>query len=141
MIRSSLKTFLLILLPAGVFLSSCGQPEGDPGPSENSEKIVLARINGTPVLLSEFVPYIQSFLDDDPEDLGGISTRELFDEYLSQVLLLKEADKAGIEIPQEELEQYMSDWSISQEETASREMEPMIRDYLKVQKEYLAFLA
>ncbi len=134
MIRSSLKTFLLILLPAGVFLSSCGQPEGDPGPSENSEKIVLARINGTPVLLSEFVPYIQSFLDDDPEDLGGISTRELFDEYLSQVLLLKEADKAGIEIPQEELEQYMSDWSISQEETASREMEPMIRDYLKVQK-------
>lgn len=134
MIRSSLKTILLLLLPAGPLLSSCGLPAGDPGPSENNEKIVLARINGSPVLLSEFVPYIQSFLDDEPEDLEGISTRELFDEYLTQVLLLKEADKAGIVIPQEELEQYLGEWSINQEETSSGEMELMIRDYLKVQK-------
>jgi parvulin-like peptidyl-prolyl isomerase len=134
MIRSSLKKILLLLLAAGLLLSSCGLPSGDPGQPENSEKIVLARINGTPVLLSEFFPYIQSFLDDEPEDLGGISTRELFDEYLTQVLLLKEADKTGIVIPQEELEQYLVEWSISQEETSSMEMEPMVRDYLKVQK-------
>ncbi|MFH1965696.1 MAG: peptidylprolyl isomerase, partial [Acidobacteriota bacterium] len=134
MIRSSLRTILLLLLLTGGFLCSCNRPAGAPGAPENNEEIVLAHINDTPVLLSEFTPYFRSFLDDDPEDISNISTREMFDGYLTQILLLKEAEKLGIEVPEEDLKQYLGEWSIKQEEIETQEIEPMIRDYLKVQK-------
>lgn len=134
MIRSYLKTILLLLLLTSGSLCSCNRPAEAPAAPENNEEIILARINGTPVLLSEFTPYFRSFLGDDPEDTGNISSRELFDKYLTQILLLKEAEKAGIEVPEENLKQYLEEWSIKQEEIEPQEIEPMIRDYLKVQK-------
>ena len=134
MIGFSLKTILPLLLLTCGFLCSCNRPAGVPAESENNEEIVLAHINDTPVLLSEFTPYFRSFLDDDPEDTSNISAREMFDEYLTQILLLKEAEKAGIEVPEADLKQYMEEWSIKQEEIEPKEIEPMIRDYLKVQK-------
>lgn len=134
MIRSLLKTILLLLLLTSGSLCSCNRPAEAPASPENNEEIILARINGTPVLLSEFTPYFRSFLGDDPEDTGNISSRGLFDKYLTQILLLKEAEKAGIEVPEEDLKQYLEEWSIKQEEIEPQEIEPMIRDYLKVQK-------
>ncbi len=73
-------------------------------------------------------------MDEDLEGVGDISTRKLFDEYLTQILLLKEAEKVGITIPEEEVQRYLSEWAVNQEETSTQEMEPIIRDYLKVQK-------
>lgn len=134
MISSFLKKIpLLILLTSGL-LSSCGRPADTPTDPEKNKKITLAQIDGTPVFSSDFTSYIRSFLDDDPEDIDNISTRELFDEYLTQLLLLKEAEKNGVEIPEEDLIQYLGEWSIKQEESDSQEIKPMIRDYLKVQK-------
>ncbi len=134
MIRSACTTTTFVLLLACGFLTSCNRPAGDSSSPGNNKKIVLATINGNPVLLSEFVPYLRSFIDEDLEDVGDISTRKLFDEYLTQILLLKEAEKTGIAITEEEVKQYLNEWTINQEESSSQEIEPVIRDYLKVQK-------
>jgi len=122
-----------MLLSAGLSVS-CSGPAEDAGLPGDTKEIFLAHIDETPVLLSEFTEYIESFLDDDLEDVGTVSTRELFNGFLTQILLLREAGKAGIEISDEEVRRHLAEWSINQGESSSGEMEQVIRDYLKIQK-------
>ena len=129
----STKAILLLLMSAGL-AASCSRPAEKAESSESNQPLILARINGNPVYLSEFSRYIQSFLNDDPEEMGYVSTRELFGEYLTQTILLTEAEKAGIEVTEKELDGYINEWATSQDGLDAQAIESSISEYLKVQK-------
>jgi len=123
----------LLLLAIGALIS-CSESPATPNSAGNRQDVTLATINGKPLLLSDFNQYLASFLDGDLEEVNTVSTRELFDGFLNQVLLLREADDAGIVIPDAEISGHLEEWSLNRGENDSAEMESAIRDYLKVQK-------
>ncbi len=133
MIKISFPESLLLLIFSAFFVS-CADPADGSGSVAGNEEVQLAIIDGEPLLLSEFNGYLESFLDDDLEDVGTVSTRELFDGFLTQILLLREAEKSGIKISDIEVRQHLEEWSLTQGDTNTDEMKEVIRDYLKVQK-------
>lgn len=125
-----LKTLLVLL----GMLVSCTAPEENLEPSLSDNRVILARIDGDPVYLSDFRNYIRSFLDGGAEAAGMIPSRELFDEYLTRIILLKEADKAGVKVTDEEIDRHILNWALHSPEESTPDIKKAARDFLKVNK-------
>jgi len=123
----------LILVYSG-FSLSCGKTGEEDTSAPVRQEIVLARINEEPVYLADFKRHIQTVLDDDLDDTQTLSTREMLDEYITQRILLKEADKAGIEITDAELLQHINEWADAEETENAQGIEESVREFLKIHK-------
>lgn len=133
-IRNQLLSTACLIFVAAVLSLSCGENGTKDTPDPGRREVVLALIDEEPVYLADFRHHIQSVLDDDLEDAETVSTREMLDEYITQLILLREADKAGIQVSEAELIQYVNAWADAEESLESRDIEKSIRDYLKIHK-------
>jgi hypothetical protein len=94
---------------------------------------VLARLNGDPILEKEFEDFLMITQGELSEDPQPVPRKELFREFLSRKLLLKEAQNAGIEVDPLRVEEYMRKWTAREVEEA-QEVSGRIRDFLTAQK-------
>jgi parvulin-like peptidyl-prolyl isomerase len=129
------------LIPAAAFVlvllldSACKSPTQTTsvGTEVVSTQRVLARLNGEVIPEKEFHDFLaitQGELSGAPQ---SVPRRELFQEFLTRKLLLQEASKAGTQVDDARVAEYLRQWTAREVEEA-RGFSRHIRDFLKVQK-------
>lgn len=98
-------------------------------PSGSQDSNLLARVNGEPIYKSEF----DEFLDHSGAVEPSIETlRDLFRDFVTRRLVRQEALKEGIVVPAEEVEEYISQWTLAG--FAEESIEQHVHEFLLVQK-------
>ena len=129
--RHSISVWATVLM----LFSGCDEPAENPsvGAEVVSLQRVLARLNGETITekeFSEFLLITQGELVGDPRP---VPRRELFREFLTSKLLLWEAKRAGTEVDESRVDEYLRQWTAKESEEASG-LSEQIRDYLTAQK-------
>ncbi|MGH9342041.1 MAG: foldase protein PrsA [Acidobacteriota bacterium] len=120
------SVLMLVLVACGV---DNFQQTSSPEPDH-----VIARIEGQPITQTDFDQFISvSSSPAGDEDIPRFRT-ELFREFVSQQILLKEAEAAGIAVSDAEVKQELQDWLSPEPVEVPPELELRTRRFLKVQK-------
>ncbi|MEE2821580.1 MAG: peptidylprolyl isomerase [Acidobacteriota bacterium] len=93
----------------------------------------IAVINGEPIRERQFEDFV-SLDPDEPESDSSISRKNiLFREMVAEQLVLREADKAGVSVLDEEVQQQLADW-FSGGQSVTPALQERVRALLKIQK-------
>lgn len=126
--------FTAIIVLTWLLSASCQVSEkSSVGTEVVSMQRILCRLNGEAILEEEFDGFLsitQGELSGDPQP---VPRRELFREFVTNRLLLKEAKNSGVQVDETRVEEYMRQWTAREVEEA-QEVSNQIRDFLTVQK-------
>jgi parvulin-like peptidyl-prolyl isomerase len=127
---------LTVLLSAAWSAAGCGTVEettSKPTAVPFKPPRVIARVNGEAVLEDEFRAFIAFLQADLHEDTHSLPLEALFHEFLSQELLLQEATKDQLQVPQDEIDYYLAQWTVDLDEV-SEDVQHSVHDFLLTQK-------
>lgn len=120
---------LLIVLASGC--RNTGTSESTPAPEK--ERRVIAVVNGEKVYANDFERFLGFAQGELTEDPSPIPTRELFSDFITNRLLLQEAKKEGVTVGEDELREYVAQWT-PREGTDESDLLDNVYDYLLTQK-------
>jgi peptidyl-prolyl cis-trans isomerase C len=122
--RAALLSFLLLLAGHG----GCRQAA-----EEWPKEPVLAKINGETVADSQFLTFQRLNFTDAEGDTEQIPKSDVFREFVIERILLQEAQKQGVVIGEEEVEEQLRNW-LHDSQDFSPELRSSARDFLAAQK-------
>lgn len=105
----------------------------DNDPTPEPDQRVLAVVNGEKIYVRDFQRFLRFAQGELTEDPSPIPTQELFDDFITNRLLLQEAKKQGVTVGEEELQQYVSEWT-PRDGTPATDLIDKVYDYLLTQK-------
>lgn len=120
-----------LALAALLSITACGKKaENQP---EAPGKDVIARVNGREITREKFEKFVR-FRQGELEQVSvAVPQKELFREFLGEELLLEEAEDRGIQASESEVQQYLQDWLLT-DQNPSPDLIEYVRDFLKGQK-------
>ena len=132
--RSDFFRTVLFLLVFALQLPACRNravAEGTPTPEPDQK--VIAVLNGEKVYAGDFQRFLGSAQGELTEDPSPIPTRELFNDFITNRLLLQEAKKEGLTVGEAELQQYVAEWT-PRDQAAGSDLKDNVYEYLLSQK-------
>ncbi|MEJ2076534.1 MAG: peptidylprolyl isomerase [Acidobacteriota bacterium] len=125
----------------GIFLLlvACGIPAcrrvavTEDSPTPRPQQQVIAVLNGEEVYARDFRRFLDFAQGELTEDPSPIPTRELFSDFITNRLLLQEAKKQGLTVGEDELRQYVAQWT-PRDGSAGSSLKDDVYDYLLAQK-------
>ncbi|MEE8349437.1 MAG: peptidylprolyl isomerase [Acidobacteriota bacterium] len=98
-----------------------------------SQSPPTAVINGQPILEEQFEEFISLNPDELESDSSGSRRNLLFREFVTEQLLLQEAEKEGISVAEREVQRHLDGW-LSEGQEATPVLRERVRTLLKIQK-------
>ncbi|MEJ2082486.1 MAG: transcription-repair coupling factor, partial [Acidobacteriota bacterium] len=102
-------------------------------PTPRPQQQVIAVLNGEEVYARDFRRFLDFAQGELTEDPSPIPTRELFSDFITNRLLLQEAKKQGLTVGEDELRQYVAQWT-PRDGSAGSSLKDDVYDYLLAQK-------